>query len=110
MIKTKKAGKIVIGTSLAVAFFAIAFVTASPRVSNTPLYTLRIERASSEMDFLPTKMNTFAYTTEKGCELNFEIGGGYQGDATPLSTWYFTCEPTCGYWTCPLSSCVKPCW
>ncbi|MBU7026897.1 MAG: hypothetical protein HXS48_08140 [Theionarchaea archaeon] len=45
--------------SMAVAFLAVTCVTASPRTSNTPLYTFRMEQASSEMNFLPTAVRVF---------------------------------------------------
>ena len=58
------------------AVLAVNAVGARPSTSDTPLYTLRMEEASSEMNFLPTEMNTFTYTAEKG----FTVG-------QKISTW-----------------------
>lgn len=97
--------------SVALAGCAVAAVAATSSPANTPLYTVRMEQASSEMSFLPTEMNTFTYDTEKGCVLDYNVSNFCYG-AVPLDTdgsdtcqGYFTCYPSCfGYtcygWTC----------
>ena len=62
----------VIGAALALA---VTCVTASTSLCNTPLYTFRIEQASSKMNFLPTAMNEFTSTTEKGYNLTYDTFG-----------------------------------
>ena len=89
--------------SIAMASLAITAVTASSLALNTPLYTLRMEQASSKMNFLPTAMNKFAYTTENGYNLDYEALVGYCG-AVPLGSLY-TCEVTCPYVTCVVGTC-----
>ncbi len=93
---------------IAIVSIAVTAVTASSFSSYTPLYRVRMEEASSKMNFLPTVMNEFTYTAEKGCKLNYNSRG--YDDATPLiMTWQRTCwfYPTCSYecpetnqWTC----------
>ncbi len=97
--------------SAAVVSLAIACVSASPWTSNTPLYTYRMEQASSKMSFLPTQMSDFSYTAEKGHNLNY-VCSGYCGaeplDITSGRTCEGTCiEPTCEN-TCP-STCANTC-
>lgn len=88
--------------SISLAFFAIAAVNARLPL-NTPLYTIRMEQASSQMNFLPTEMNIFTYTTEKGFELNYDVSGSFC-NVDPLGTGKWTCyDSTCG--TCDLPSC-----
>lgn len=82
--------------STAVAFLAVTCVTASRQTLNTPLYTFRIEQASSGMSFLSTAVNEFSYNTRDGYTLNW----GFVIDRRPISlfilntyrqeTW---CEP-----------------
>ena len=100
-----------------IAILAATFVTASSWTFPTPLYTFRMEQASSKMNFLPSAMNDFVYSTEKGCTLNSDAQGCCNG-SVPLSTSPETactppCEPTeagntCGN-TCPNTSC-NTCW
>jgi len=114
--------------SAVVTLLAVTCVTATSW-SRTPLYTLRMEQQSSQMNFLPTEMNTFTYVTEKGCNLNCSIVGGCCG-VIPLSTspastcnpscfetcdqtcpWtcFDTCESTCDGFTCDETSCQPTC-
>ena len=79
----------------ALVLFVIACATTTSLMARTPLYTFRMEKASSEMNFLPTDMNTFAYTTEQGWELSYGTNGCC-GDAGVLDT---------GVWTCWFSTC-----
>ncbi|MBU7028515.1 MAG: hypothetical protein HXS48_16395 [Theionarchaea archaeon] len=64
---------LIVAVSAAVAFCAVAFVTADFSTSSTPLYTVRMEQASSSMRFLPTERNKFTYTTEKGYMLTCDV-------------------------------------
>lgn len=73
----------------------ITAVTAASSILNTPLFMYRMEQASSEMNFLPTAMNTFIYTTEKGCTLQYNDFGEYCGDITPEAFTWLTCTKTC---------------
>ena len=76
---------------------AVTLVTATPFTS-TPLYTLRMEKASNKMHFLPTEMNTFAYAAEQGYTLHYGVTG-CSDDLLGKCTDYDT---TCGV-TCPVS-------
>ncbi len=106
--KTNKRHMIVI-TALS-GVFAVLAVTAAAAESSpsaTPLYTVRMEQASSEMNFLPTDVNGFIYNTEKGCTVNYcaadTCGGGVQVlDTMPGVTFCDTCPPGCITieWTC----------
>lgn len=82
--------------SAALVLLAVTAVTASSwRLSHTPLHTVRMEQASSEMNFLPTAMNNFAYTSERGYGLNYDVAG-YCNSAVPLDTGGApTCEVSC---------------
>lgn len=108
----KKLYLVVIG--VAVVSFAVAFVSASA-LPSTPLYTVRMEQASSKMGFLPTAVNEFDYTTESGYTLSFNISGGHGSvlrgtDATcfpTCSTCPYTCDETCPA-TCP-NTCPDTC-
>lgn len=98
-------------TSVAAVLLVATTVTASPSRTNTPLFTFRMEQSSSKMSFLPTELNTFAYTTENGYRLNYDIleccGADplimtfqytcefYNTCDTCMSTCLFTCNPTC---------------
>lgn len=103
--------------SIAFVFLAVAFVIARPSTSNTPLYTLRMEQASSKMNFLPTEINEFIYAAEKGYELNYNVRGYCKG-TTPLGTkpplsceeptCGPSCDPTCPY-TCDNPTCPETC-
>ncbi|KYK37620.1 MAG: hypothetical protein AYK19_00010 [Theionarchaea archaeon DG-70-1] len=103
-------------------------------MTDTPLYTVRMEQASSEMNFLSTEMNNFTYTTGNGYTLNYDVSGGCCNGGKLLGTcsntqcgpscWNtcagFTCsgEPTCSdtcpkwntcHITCSGYTCVEPC-
>ena len=86
--------------SLAVA------VTATSLGSNTPLYTVRMEQASSKMNFLPTEMNEFTYTAEKGYTIDYDLQADYDYSVLPLGgpTCQHTCPYTCSL-TCPNGIC-----
>lgn len=100
--------------SIAIGSLAVAYVAASSQILNTPLYTFRMEQQSSEMNFLPTEMNTFTYTAERGCNLTYGVVGWC--GVNPLSTspastcnpsCFDTCEDTCE-WTC-FDTCGRTC-
>ncbi len=106
---------------VAVASVSCALLVASALAGsltlNTPLYTFRMEQASSKMNFLPTIMNGFTYTTENGHTLNYDATGycGMPLDVTSGKTCEGTCQgqETCqGYNTCDLtcwSTCPNTC-
>lgn len=102
----KKRQIILIAVASAVLLsLAVACVTAGTWTSSTPLFTLRMEQASSEMNFLPRSAAGFTYTTGNGYTLGY-CASGCKG-AVPLApVTYNTCqeetcdEPTC-YNTCP---------
>jgi hypothetical protein len=103
--------------SVSVVLLAVATVTASTRKANTPLYTLRMEQASSKMNFLPTEMTEFTYTTEEGYTMNHGAGccnGAYINAETEYQTCRETCGSTCDTCeTCPntcWSTCPNTCW
>ena len=100
---------------VSVAFvLAMTAVTASPWILNTPLYTVRMEQASSRMNFLPYEKNGFVYTAEEGYILNYDAQGCCNGPV-PFATYPETacsppCEPTeagdtCQQQTCPYTYC-----
>lgn len=82
---------------VAIAFLAITYVTASPRVSiNTPLYNLRMEQVSSGKNFSPAQMSGFTYTAGNGYNLNYGVSGWY--GAEPLAD--PTKPPACQTYEC----------
>lgn len=94
--------------SVVLALFAVTAVTAHS-LTSTPLYTFRMEQASNKMNFLPTAVNHFTYTTEKGCSLNYN-GLAFCG-VNPLEepTAPATCPYTCDDLTCE-QTCPNTCW
>ncbi len=109
MDRTEKMLMAAIG--IAIVPLVAACVAASPQVATTPLYTVRMEQASSEMNFLPTAVNDFTYTTEKGYTLGYDIAGccgSLSSDTYQLTCdYYSTCQNTCPD-TCP-STCAYSC-
>ncbi len=95
----KRKMSIAVLTVVAVSL-VVTFAAASSLMANTPLYTFRMEQASSEMNFLPTAVNGFTYTAENGYTVNCE-GSRYSGDVIPF-------EPTYA-WTCIFSTCRNTC-
>jgi hypothetical protein len=119
--------------STAVMFLAITFITANSSTSNAPLYAFRMEQMSDRMNFLPTERNNFAYTAEKGYNLDYDVlgccigveplgtwpGGTCWIDTCPNTCWPNTCSETCSTcegplckptvgntcWTCPNYTC-----
>ena len=113
----KKTKLILASAGIVCIIVAVTTATASPLVSSTPLYTFRMEHACDQMNFLPTEMNKFTYTTEKGISLGYCTEGWCTvrplGDPTDFGQ--NTCEPictaegpTCGYYTCP-NTCPNTC-
>ena len=107
--------------SIILAFLAATCVTATSFTPDTPLFRLRMEKASNKMHFSPDKMNEFAYNAENGSVLTCEITQQY---AVPLEeptkstcvgftceTCYSTCVNTCSS-TCvnTCHTCVSTCW
>ena len=90
-----------VAISAAIAFCAVTAVAASPkRGVNAPLYTFRMEQASSNMNFLPTAVNAFEYTTEKGYVLDCDTGGCCTNGGVVYDTGCYTCpDDTCEH--CP---------
>lgn len=75
------------------AFLAVTAVTAhSWNAANTPLYTFRMEQASSDMNFSPAALNNFTYTAQSGCNMHPITGvcGGVEPLEPPT---YSTCDP-----------------
>ncbi|MBU7018406.1 MAG: hypothetical protein HXS44_12925 [Theionarchaea archaeon] len=118
MIKIDKKAMSFVIVFVVVTFLAITCVTARSLASNTPLYTLRMEQASSKMNFLPTTVNKFAFTAEKGYELTCNIDGNSRDlhgidtpsfdetECYPCPTYVLTCPDTCD--TC-LDTCPDTC-
>jgi hypothetical protein len=103
-----------IGTAL--GFLLVTIVTAGSWMSSSPLYTVRMEQASSEMNFLPTALSGFTYVTEKGHMLDYCCSNGYCG-MMPLGTSTGsicdTCYPICDEtqeYTCYQTSCQSTCY
>lgn len=94
--------------STIVALLAVTFVTASPWTANTPLYAVRMEQASSKMNFLPTEMNGFTYTSEKGYEISCDVT--ICPNVEPSSDKPTSAQNPCK-WTDPYSTCSGyTCW
>ncbi len=95
------------------AGFILLVVTcgAASSLTNTPLYTVRMEQQSSKMHFLPSAVNEFAYATEKGCTLNYTAGKECSGavllSTTPYNTYCETCGPETCEGTC--ETCEETC-
>ena len=109
----KKVSLVVVG---AVIVCATVFSIAGSVMAHTPLYILRMEQASSKMNFLPTAVNGFTYTTESGYTVGHNVTGRYCGGVNPLATspastcdpsCTDTCEETCP-WTC-YETCPNTC-
>lgn len=108
--------------SVSIMSLALACVTASPPTSNTPLYTFRMEQASSESNFLPTAANEFTYNTKNGYTLSWGFvtdgsfpyngSGGVFELGYPSLDWWDTCnkyQGTCYGLTCDIRTCVCTC-
>lgn len=115
--------KMFVAVSMAFVLLAAAVVTATSCTGATPLYTIRMEQASSEKHFLPTERSSFTYTTENGCTVLYDVE--YCGtlpaaetiigptcwdscDGTCDVTCWETCPNTCED-TCP-NTCPNTCW
>jgi len=93
--------------SVSFVLLAATCVTASPWTRNTPLYTFRMEQASSKMNFLPTAVNGFIYTTEKGHDLGHNAAECCGcGGAQPLAP--YTCA-TCNEEMCEVPTICGTC-
>jgi modification target Cys-rich repeat protein len=80
--------------SAALVSLAIACVTATSSACRTPLYTVRMEQQSSKLNFLPTEVSQFAYTAQKGYNVDYHVAACCY--AAPLSTSpASTCNPSC---------------
>ncbi|MBU7045411.1 MAG: hypothetical protein HXS54_03160 [Theionarchaea archaeon] len=121
---------VISSVSAVLVVFAVTAVSADS-ASSTPLYTLRMEQASSRMNFLPTEINGFVYNTEKGSSITYCPDEGIcGGDVEPFDTlgltWCgtcwpycstnevtcegtYTCEWTCAHSTCPFATCYSTC-
>ncbi len=88
---------VIVVASAAVVLLAATCVTARSETQNTPLYTVRMEQASSKMNFLPTVKNDFTYSAEKGCTLNCSVAKycGAEPLVTAHSDTWCTCWPQC---------------
>lgn len=97
--------KILVAVVSVCAVLVANTVIASSQISNTPLFTFRMEQASNRMNFLPTAVNGFTYTTENGCTLNNAVG--HSGEPLEVTVGK-TCEGTCVEPTCP-NTCLHTC-
>ena len=103
--------KMLVVTCIAVVFLAASVTAHASYQSDTPLYTIRMEQASSKMHFLPTEMTAFTYTAYKGCTIKYDITVE-NTNTTPDGTWFYntcihnTCTwPTCKWLTCDFFTC-----
>ncbi|MBU7048191.1 MAG: hypothetical protein HXS54_17280 [Theionarchaea archaeon] len=99
--------------SLSLTLCVVAAVSATTkRGSDTPLYTFRMEQASSEKNFLPTERSTFAYSAKQGYTLVYDSAKECSC-ITPLATGYNTCQDTCPETceddTCEETTCPNTC-
>jgi hypothetical protein len=88
--------------SAAPAFLAVGTVIASSQTVETPFYTVRMEQASSKMDFLPTAVTTFTYTAESGYTVHYDVTAWCGGKAADITEGR-SCDGTCYDPTCPLT-------
>jgi hypothetical protein len=102
-MKTQKWVLMVV-VSVAVVSLVMSTAAASPGKSDTPLYTVRMEQASSAMNFLPSEKNNFTYTTEPGYTLEYNGAQDMYGmqylyyPGTNLM--YYTCHGLTCYFSC----------
>ena len=137
MNRIQKRASIVVA-SVSIMSLALACVTANASPSNTPLYTFRMEEASSENSFLPTAVNEFTYNTKNEYTLSwglvtdgsfpFSRPGGvfelwyptqywrehtcskYDSTCWGLTCDIITCSCTCHYWILCMDSMGTFCW
>jgi len=83
-----------------VVLVAATCVTASSWGGNTPLYTVRMEQASSKMNFLPTAVSGFIYTAGDGYTLDCEASASCSTCVPLVSGGVNTCETCPGHITC----------
>ncbi len=110
----RKQKSLVILVSATMVVLVVTAATVTAWTANTPLYMFRMEQASSKMNFLPTAINCFDYTTEKGYTLNCNIGRYCNNMGVLYDTGYSTCpDETCEHCltyppgvTCPNTSCA----
>jgi len=95
--------------SIGITLLAVTCATASSW-SSTPLYTFRMEQASSQMNFLPVERSGFTYTAEKGYSLNYGAGCCFVNPLEEPTYWETcsTCEYTCEGGTCE-GTCYSTC-
>ena len=97
---TMKGKQVIVVICIAI-FTAVITVVASSSSFSTPLYTIRMEQASSKMNFLPKEANQFIYTAINGHKIFYDIKSNGIFDDPPESQ-YDTCVMTeCDY-TCGL--------
>lgn len=99
---------------MSVVLAALAVTVTASALPSTPLYTYRMEQASHKMHFLPTEMNGFTYTAEKGYTLDNpgvrnNGGGGRLGDSWLPSCPNMTCATCDPVYTCLPTSCQQTC-
>lgn len=93
----KKQIIVVAVVSAAFAVCAVA-VTAGSVTAYSPLYVVRMQQQSSEMNFSPTKMSEFTYNTEHGFTVNCYAADHCSADllfTAPGETFCATCFPEC---------------
>jgi hypothetical protein len=99
---------------IAIVIVSLSVTTTANSPFFTPLYTVRMEQQSSEMNFLPSAMNGFTYNAEKGCTLHqatanycsTHLRGTFDtcGECTTIEITCYTCWNTC------LNTCENTCW
>lgn len=83
-----------VGAALAFCV-TVACAGSLPSAPPIPLYTLRMEQASSSMNFLPTEHHPFTYTTEPGWVVT-----------SPVEGWCGVIQPETGVSTCSDTTCL----
>lgn len=108
--------------SIAIIGASITVATASTSVA-TPLFTFRMQQASSSMKFLPTTASGFIYNTASGYTLDYTCSGAICGNRILATQPINTCSPDCTqqgdtcsstcpdtcYSTCSGSTCSPTC-
>ncbi|MBU6998901.1 MAG: hypothetical protein HXS41_09050 [Theionarchaea archaeon] len=108
----EKKSVVILALVSAIALFVATAVSASS-LTGSPLFNLRMEQQSSKMNFLPTEINGFTYTSESTYSLALEfsqccavvpLGPEPTNHQVPCEWTVQTCPLTC------LSTCPETCY
>jgi hypothetical protein len=101
-----------VGAGVIAVSTLVLLSAAASLAAHTPLYTVRMEQASSKMHFLPTEMNEVAYIAEEGYVLTYHVTGdtcGILSETGLPSCPNMTCATCDPVYTCVPTSCQDTC-